>query len=160
MAFCCLKLPKSFSYVIDGATWWSADIIFELRMFYNIELSSFPGSMASNWELVKINLAPIDLLHSGSFSALTSAKMRHCFWSHLAFRDGLDYLRFEYEVIWAMAFWEKCKKSPKMGFLGLFQTQMLKSRVLWESFITKQPPNIIFWDIIYHKKPTGALQKA
>ena len=64
MAFCCLKLPKSFSYVIDGATWWSADIIFELRMFYNIELSSFPGSMASNWELVKINLAPIDLLAS------------------------------------------------------------------------------------------------
>ena len=94
--------------------------------------------------------------HTGSFSALTSAKIRRSFWSRLAFGDGLDYLRFEYEVIWAMAFWEKSKKPPKMGFLGPFQAQMLKSQVIWESFIIKQPPKIIFWDILHHKKPTGA----
>ena len=63
---CSLKGPKSSSYLPDGATWRPADSIFELRMFKNIELSSFPGSEASNRELFKkkINLTPIDLLAS------------------------------------------------------------------------------------------------
>ena len=86
--------------------------------------------------------------------------MGRSFWSRPHFQEGLDYLQFEYEVISMMAFWEKSKRPPKLGFLGPFQAQMAKSRVLWESFIVKQPPKIIFWDILYHKKPTGAHQKA
>ena len=84
----------------------------------------------------------------------------HGIWSRLGFWEGLGYLPFEYEWNLTMAFWEKSKKPPKMGVLGPFQAQMLKSRVIWESFIIKQPPKNIFWDISYHKKPTGALQRA
>ena len=95
-------------------------------------------------------------LHTGSFFARTLTKMIRSFWSRPGFGDGLGYLQFEYEANLTMVFWEKSKKPPKMGFLGPFQAQVLKSRVIWESFIIKQPPKIIFWDILHHKKPTGA----
>ena len=74
--------------------------------------------------------------------------MGHCFWSRLAFGDGLDYLQFEYEVISMLASWEKSKKSPKKGLLGPFPAQMLKSQVIWESFIIKQPLKNISKDFL------------
>ena len=92
------------------------------------------GSSNQRWSLT------CGQVHTGSFSALTSAKMGRSFWSRPHFREGLNYLQFEYEVILAMAFWEKSKKLPKMGFLGFFKAQMLKLQVLWESSIIKQPP--------------------
>ena len=85
--------------------------------------------------------------------------MGHTFWSRLGFWEGLGYLQFEYFKNLSLVFWEKYKKPPKMGVLGLFQAPTQKSRVLWQSFIIKWPPKIIFWDISYNKKPTWAHQK-
>ena len=98
--------------------------------------------------------------HTSNFFALTSTKMIHTFWSRLAFRDGLDYLQFEYEANLTMVFWEKSKKPPKMGFLGPLQVPSPNLRGVSKSFIIKWHPDIIFWDISYHRKPTGTRQRA
>ena len=77
-------------------------------------------------------------VHTGSISALTSAKMRHCFWSRPHFWEGLGYLQFEFKKILSLAFWEKSKKPPKIGFLGPFWAKMLKLWAVWLSFLSNK----------------------